>query len=108
MRARWPIAGTAVLMLAAGALLAGAGPAAAQSGVVYAAVSGSGSSCTQADPCELSTALTTVTAGEAVQLVTAGGAGAGARYVGNWTVSTAGTSATQPVTIEPAPGLPSP
>jgi hypothetical protein len=37
-----------------------------------------------------------------VQLVTPGSS---ARYVGNWTVGTAGTSASAPVTIEPLPGL---
>jgi hypothetical protein len=84
-------------------LLAGASPAAA-AGTVYAAVAaaGTGSCADPADACSLSTALSQVAAGGVVQLVTPGSS---ARYVGNWTVSTAGTSAGAPVTIEPLPGL---
>jgi hypothetical protein len=84
-------------------LLAGASPAAA-AGTVYAAVAaaGTGSCADPADACSLSTALSQVAAGGVVQLVTPASS---ARYVGNWTVSTPGTSAGAPVTIEPLPGL---
>jgi hypothetical protein len=86
-------------------LLAGP-PAAAATGTVYAAVTaaGTGSCADPADACTLSAALGQVAPGGVVQLVTPGSS---ARYVGNWTVSTAGTSASAPVTIEPSPGLPS-
>jgi hypothetical protein len=84
-------------------LLAGP-PAAAATGTVYAAVTaaGTGSCLDPADACTLSAALAQVTPGEVVQLVTPGSS---AQYVGNWTVSTAGTSASAPVTIESSPGL---
>ena len=94
-----------VLAPAAGlaGLLAGA-PAAAAAGPVYAAVTaaGTGSCADPADACTLSTALGQVTPGGVVQLITPGNS---ARYVGNWAVSTAGTSVSAPVTIEPLPGL---
>ncbi len=79
-------------------------PAAAAAGLVYAAVSpaGTGSCADPADACTLSAALGQVAAGGVVQLVTPGSS---ARYAGNWTVSTAGSSAGAPVTIEPLPGL---
>lgn len=84
-------------------LLAGP-PAAAAAGTVYAAVStaGTGSCADPADACTLSAALGQVAPGGVVQLVTPGSS---ARYVGNWAVSAAGTSASAPVTIEPLPGL---
>ena len=71
---------------------------------MYASVStaGTGSCLDPADACTLSAALGQVAPGGVVQLVTPGSS---ARYVGNWTVSTAGTSASAPVTIEPWPGL---
>ncbi len=96
-------AGIVGMLLAAGAL-AGGGTALAQPAVLYAAVTvlGSGSCADPADACTLDTALSTMDAGGTVQLVTPGSA---AHYLGNWTVSTAGTSAAQPVTIDPAPGL---
>jgi hypothetical protein len=94
-----------VLAAAAGlaGLLAGA-PAAAAAGTVYAAVTatGAGSCADPADACTLSAALNQVAPGGVVQLVTPGSS---ARYVGNWAVGTAGTSASAPVTIEPLPGL---
>jgi predicted outer membrane repeat protein len=100
-------AGAGVL---AAAMLAGAAPAtaaAAQPGALYAAVAaaGSGNCADAADACLLSTALSNVAAGGTIELVTPGGATAGSRYAGNWTVSTPGTSASAPVTIEAAPGL---
>jgi hypothetical protein len=50
----------------------------------------------------LSTALGDVAAGGVIELITPGGT---AHYVGNWAVTTGGTSASAPVTIEAAPGL---
>ncbi len=96
-----------VSALAAAAGLAGVlagSSAAAASGTLYAAVAaaGTGSCLDPADACTLSAALSQVAPGGVVQLVTPGNS---ARYVGNWTVSTAGTSAGAPVTIEPLPGL---
>jgi predicted outer membrane repeat protein len=70
-----------------------------------AAAIGSGSCSDAADACTLSTALGQVAAGGTIELVTPGGTG---YYVGNWAVSTPGTSASQPVTIEPAPGVSDP
>jgi hypothetical protein len=95
---------TAAGALAAGFLLAAAGPATAQPAVLYAAVTatGAGDCSTVADACTLSTALGQVDPGGTVDLVTPGST---ARYVGNWTFSTSGTSAGQPVTVEPLPGL---
>jgi predicted outer membrane repeat protein len=55
--------------------------------------------------CPLQTALSLVEPGGSVFLATAG---ATSPYYGNFTVSTASTSATKPVTIEPASGVPNP
>jgi len=89
---------------AAGLGAAGAGPAAAAPAVLYAAPAGTGTGdcSTTANACILATALSDVAAGGVVELVTPGGAG---HYVGNWSVTTPGTSASLPVTVEPAPGL---
>ena len=96
---------TSILAAAAGlaGLLAGP-PAAAAAGPVYAAVSpsGAGNCADPADACTLSAALGQVAPGGVVQLVTPGST---ARYVGNWAVSTAGSSAGAPVAIQPLPGL---
>jgi predicted outer membrane repeat protein len=92
---------------AAGTVLAGAGPAAAAPTVLYAApaAAGTGDCSAAADACTLATALGQVAPGGTIELVTPGGVTAASRYVGNWTVTTAGTSATAPVTIAAAPGL---
>ncbi len=50
----------------------------------------------------MSTAQGQVAAGGTIELITPGGT---AHYVGNWAVSTTGTSASAPVTIEAAAGL---
>jgi len=75
--------------------------------VLYAAVTatGTGDCSAAANACTLTTALANVQPGGTIELVTPGGNTAASRYVGNWTVSTTGTSATAPVTIKAAPGL---
>jgi predicted outer membrane repeat protein len=50
----------------------------------------------------LAQALTVAAAGEDIYLATPSSAGS---YIGNWVVSTAGTSSGSPLTIEPAPGV---
>ncbi|HEY1915254.1 MAG TPA: hypothetical protein VGH27_06705 [Streptosporangiaceae bacterium] len=94
---------TAVGVLSAGCLLAGAGSATA-SGVLYAAVRarGTGDCWGWADACTLSVALAEVAAGGVVELVTPSGT---AHYKGNWSIATTGTSARRPVTIQAWPGL---
>jgi hypothetical protein len=97
---------------ATGTVLAGAGPAAAIPGpaVLYAYAAGTGTpaGCPQdttgmpANECSLAQALSVANPGDTIDLATPG---ATAHYVGNWSVGTAGTSATAPVTIQPAPGL---
>jgi predicted outer membrane repeat protein len=102
---------TGVVLL--GAAVWAAGPAAAIPGpvVLYAYAAGaavSPTSCPQdttgtpANECSLAQALSLATPGSTINLATPGGT---AHYVGNWTISTSGTTATTPVTIEPAPGL---
>jgi predicted outer membrane repeat protein len=100
-------------VLAAGMVMAGAGPAAAAPAVLYAYAGGTGSpsGCPQdttntpSAECSLAVALTQANAGDTIDLATPGST---AHYVGNWTVSTPGTSATAPVTIEQASGVSNP
>ncbi|WP_052605652.1 choice-of-anchor Q domain-containing protein [Acidithrix ferrooxidans] len=61
--------------------------------------------CSFSSPCSLATALTKVTAGETIDLVTPGST---AHYDGNFTINTANTSKTAPITIQPAPGVTNP
>ncbi len=64
---------------------------------------------TAADQCTLAQALSLAAAGDVVYLATPGGTGTSeADYTGNWTVNTTGTSATMPLTLEPAPGVAGP
>lgn len=64
---------------------------------------------TTSDQCTLAEALSEAAAGDTVFLATPGGSGTGeADYVGNWTVSTSGTSASAPLTIELANGVANP
>jgi hypothetical protein len=59
--------------------------------------------------CTLGEALSLAGAGDTVYLATPGGTGTGeAAYVGNWSVATTGTSASAPLTIEPASGVADP
>ncbi len=60
---------------------------------------------TPADQCTLTEALATAAPGDMVALATPGRT---SPYFGNWTIDTAGTSLSSPVTIEPAPGVPDP
>jgi hypothetical protein len=78
---------------------------------LYAAPSaqGTGDCLTLANACGLSTALADAGAGTTVLLVTAGNEGVVTSwYSGGFSISTAGTSAVSPVTIEPAPGVNNP
>ncbi|CAG4930671.1 fibronectin type III domain-containing protein [Acidithrix sp. C25] len=75
--------------------------------ILYAAASSTGiGNCADAnDACDLATALTKVTAGETIDLVTPGSTNS---YEGNFTLNTNGTSLTAPITIQPAPGVTNP
>ena len=77
------------------------------------AAAGTPSTCPQtattSDQCTLAEALSAPAAGDTVYFATPGGGGTGeADYVGNWAVSTSGTSASAPLTIEPAGGVADP
>jgi predicted outer membrane repeat protein len=64
---------------------------------------------TTSQQCTLAEALAGAAAGDTVFLATPGGSGTGeADYVGNWSVSTSGTSPPAPLTIEPANGVANP
>ena len=58
--------------------------------------------------CSLGSALDLAATGDTVYLATPGSGTNSAPYMGNWTVTTAGTSAAEPLTIEPAPGIANP
>ena len=79
--------------------------ASAASPVLYASATGTGDCFSVANACSLATALGYVGAGGTVELVTPG---LSAHYDGGFTVATAGTSASAPVTIEPAAGVADP
>ena len=92
-------------------------PASAVSTAWYAyaggGATGSPSACPQtttpSQQCTLAEALAAAAAGDTVYLATPGGSGTGeADYVGNWTVNTSGTSASAPLTIQPANGVANP
>jgi hypothetical protein len=85
--------------------------AASATGTAFYAYAGGGaakgvSNCpdttTQADQCTLAEALGLAGAGDTVYLATPG---TSALYIGNWYVGPKGTSASEPLTIEPAPGV---
>ncbi len=109
-------------LAAAGLVLCGlaatAGPAMAATtasvGKLFAAASGRGTATCRsaADACTLARALGEATAGDTVELVTAGQVGTASSYyapgMAGFSVATSGTSAASPVTIEPAPGVKSP
>ncbi len=75
--------------------------------ILYAASSsqGAGDCLTPADACTLATALSEVGPGGTIELVTAG---TSALYSGGFSVDTSGTSAADPVTIEPYAGVSNP
>ena len=77
---------------------------------LYAAASGAISSgCSTTAPCALQTALNDAVAGDTVALTTAGSEGNSATYyTGQFTITTAGTSTSAPLTIEPANGVAGP
>lgn len=95
--------------LTAGGLAGLAVPGIATAGptTLFAAPSavGSGTCLTAADACTLGTALSQVAAGGTIRLITAGSSSTTTLYRGGFTVATSGTSATDPVTIEPAAGV---
>ncbi|MGD0394055.1 MAG: Ig-like domain repeat protein [Acidimicrobiales bacterium] len=88
-------------------------PAGAAASTWYAYPSGtsmSSSSCpqtsTSADQCSLTQALADATAGDTVALAVSGTNGTtSSYYVGNFSISTAGTSASSPITVAPAAGV---
>ncbi len=90
--------------LAAGA---GVGLYAYAGGEVASPTSSSGCPATTVttEQCNLAGALSLAGGGDTVYLATPG---ASQNYVGNWLVSPTGTSASAPLTIEPAPGVASP
>ncbi len=74
-----------------------------------AAAAGSANCSSVANACTLATALADTAPGDVVALVTAGVEGTTSSYYsGGFSIGTAGTSATFPVVIEPAPGVASP
>ncbi len=112
------VAGSGLVLLSVMALSpVGAAPASAAGATWYAyaggGATGTPSTCPQttttSDQCTLMEALSDAAAGDIVFLATPGGSGTGeADYVGNWAVSTSGTSASAPLTIEPASGVANP
>lgn len=105
------VAVSSVVCLVLGTLVVAATPASASAQILYAAPTGVGSgNCSDvADACGLQTALSGVTAGGTIELVTSGDeSNAGTFYSGGFSIATPGTSASAPVTIEPAPGVTDP
>ena len=88
------------------AVLGGAAADAAGAATLYAYADGAGTpaGCPQepsaAGGCSLAQALAVAGAGDTVELASPGASEGGANYTGNWTVSTPGTSAQAPVTID--------
>ncbi len=88
-------------------------PSASASGAAWYAYAGgeasSPASCPQAavttSQCTLAEALLLAGPGDTVYLATAGTSG---HYIGNWAISATGTSASEPLTVEPAPSVTSP
>ena len=111
-------AGSGLVLLSVMALSPVVAAPASAAGATWYAYAGGGatgtpSTCPQttttSDQCTLMEALSAAAAGDIVFLATPGGSGTGeADYVGNWTVSTSGTSSSAPLTIEPASGVADP
>lgn len=111
-------AGSALTLLSVMVLSAVVAPPASAVGTAWYAYAAGGatgtpSTCPQtttpSQECTLAEALAAAAAGDTIYLATPGGTGIGeADYVGNWTVSTGGTSASAPLTIEPAGGVANP
>ena len=107
-----PLAGFALAAISFGSILGytaiSAAPASATTpGPLYAAATaiGTGDCSSAANACSLITALSNVQPGGTIYLVTPGSS---SHYFGQFTVNTAGTSATSPITITPAPGVSNP
>ena len=86
-------------------------PASATGSILYAAPTavGTGSCIDPTDACTLGSALGLAAPNTTIELVTAGVEGqTNTYYQGGFTLSTAGTTASTPVTIEPAPGVAGP
>ncbi len=115
---RMAAAGSGLALLSVMVLSPVAAPPASAAGTAwyaYAAgdATGTPSACPQTttalQQCTLAEALAGAAAGDTIYLATPGGSGTGeADYVGNWSVSTSGTSASAPLTIEPANGVANP
>ncbi|MGH2717887.1 MAG: beta strand repeat-containing protein [Actinomycetota bacterium] len=110
LRPRRPASTTAtlaVLALLAGSLLGTLAPSAQATTPAswYASAGGADTAaCTQPDPCSLAAALGKAVGGDTILLVTP----ASTSYVGNWLVTTTGTSPTTPLTVMAAPGVTNP
>ena len=92
--------------------VAATSPASASGAAWYAYVGGGASAptncpatATTAEECTFGQALSMAGAGDDVYLATPGATGS---YIGNWTISPTGTSASAPLTIGPAPGVTNP
>ncbi len=107
-RALAVLPGTAGATVAATALVTGGlvtlSSAGATGTVLYAAptAQGAGDCSTAPSACTLNTALAEVGPGGTIELISTG------PYSGGFTLSTAGTTSSSPVTIEPAPGVDDP
>jgi hypothetical protein len=104
-RPRWAGAfGLCVVLATLGGLLGGVAEAQAATLYAYAGGTSAGASCPQtattAVQCSLGTALTDAKAGDTVMLATPGQSAGGGNYIGNWSIGTTGTSASEPVTID--------
>jgi hypothetical protein len=93
------------LVVSTPASAAGTGLYAFAGGAAAAPASCPDDTATAADQCTLAQALSLAGPGDTVYLATAGTSGP---YVGNWTITTTGTSASAPLTIEPANGVTNP
>ena len=105
-------AALAVPLLCSGLLVAGwTGQASTSTGSVYAAptAQGAGNCTSPANACTLATAVGGWTPGDVIQLTTSGNESQSSTfYSGGVSVDAAGTTATDPVTIEPASGVTDP
>jgi hypothetical protein len=113
-RRRGICAGVALLVVAGGGpeVAGPASPASASAATWYAYANGearSPTSCPEtsnaSEQCTLSEALSKASAGSSIDLASSGRAGV---YVGNWTVSTPGTTSSAPLLIRPAAGVSQP
>jgi predicted outer membrane repeat protein len=113
-RGRFVVGSLSASLLLASALSVGAPvqPASAVVRVLYAYAHGGAASPTTcpstsdaSQQCTLAQALVRAAAGNVIALATPGGRG---HYVGNWVISTAGTTSSAPLTVRPAAGVAAP